>query len=130
MGRHQAYLIAKVVPHESTKPNYRCIGAIHHQLCSASRPLSATLRFLKLIKQPENLEIVREEIKALKGKYGGYLRQRPLIPAVPCPFTSFLMISTWAVDLKPESSGFMYLSNVHEVNACAQITEAGAYIAS
>ncbi|TFK72813.1 hypothetical protein BDN72DRAFT_762823 [Pluteus cervinus] len=122
-NRHQAYLIAKIIPHGSNKPNYRCIGAIHHQWCNASRPLEAALRFMNLIKQTENAEIIKEEIKALNGKYGSHSRKRPLIPSVPCPYTSFLMTSAWAVDFMPTQSGCMYLSNALDEGAFMQISE-------
>ncbi|TFK70016.1 hypothetical protein BDN72DRAFT_819439 [Pluteus cervinus] len=121
---HQAYIIAKVIPHGRNKPNYRCIGAIHHQWCYGSLPLGAALRFMALIKQKENADIIKEEVKALNGKYGSRLSQPPLIPSVPCPFTNFLMNSAWSVDLTPDpKSGYMYLSNAIDEDAFMRMSE-------
>ncbi|KAF8149500.1 hypothetical protein B0H34DRAFT_189400 [Crassisporium funariophilum] len=95
--RHQVYLIAKVVPHDKTprEARYRCIGALHHQECYGRLPLRATTRFMKLIKQKENAEIIREEINALHGLYGVFM-QKPDLPAIPCPFAHFLLSSSWS----------------------------------
>ncbi|KAF8974188.1 hypothetical protein BDZ97DRAFT_1772299 [Flammula alnicola] len=77
--------------HQPDKPNYRCIGALH---------ISAITRFLKLMKLKDHAEIIREEVLELKA---------PVIPAIPCPFTSFLLSSAWSTDLSnPED---MYGSN-------------------
>ncbi|KAE9405044.1 hypothetical protein BT96DRAFT_753158, partial [Gymnopus androsaceus JB14] len=68
--RHQAFLIARIVPHGSTdgKAYYRCIGAYHHQWSvKNSEPVAD--RFLTLLKQPVNAAIVREEVKSDQGKY-------------------------------------------------------------
>ncbi|KAF8154556.1 hypothetical protein B0H34DRAFT_676316 [Crassisporium funariophilum] len=95
--RHQVYLIAKVVPHDKTprEARYRCIGALHHQWCYGRSPLQATTRFMKLIKQKENAEIIQEEINALHGLYGVF-RQEPDLPDIPCPFAHFLVSSSWS----------------------------------
>ncbi|KAF8968231.1 hypothetical protein BDZ97DRAFT_1655263 [Flammula alnicola] len=99
--RHQAYIIARVVPHGSPpdKANYRCIGAIHHQWCYGRLPLKAAIRFMTLVKQKDNAEIVREEVHALNGLYGSAMAEAPTIPDVPCPFTSFLLASAFSADL-------------------------------
>ncbi|KAF8165997.1 hypothetical protein B0H34DRAFT_649747 [Crassisporium funariophilum] len=95
--RHQVYLIAKVVPHDKTprEARYRCIGALHHHWCYGRAPLQATTRFMKLIKQKENAEIIREEINALHGLYGVF-SQKPDLPEIPCPFAHFLVSSSWS----------------------------------
>lgn len=96
--RHQAFMVACIVPYGMQTARYRCIGALHQQWCYGSLPLLADLRFLTLIKQPENLEVIREEMRALDGLYGCWL-QEPKLPQVPCPFTQFLLGSAWSVDL-------------------------------
>ncbi|KIP10591.1 hypothetical protein PHLGIDRAFT_101003 [Phlebiopsis gigantea 11061_1 CR5-6] len=99
--RHQAFLIAKVKPHGSSEANYRCIAAYHHQWCYGSLPLRATRRLLTLVKQPENAEIIREEIRAIDGKQK--------LSDVPCPFASTIVGAAWNVDL---SEGNVMLSGV------------------
>ncbi|TFK61422.1 hypothetical protein BDN72DRAFT_460751 [Pluteus cervinus] len=55
MGQqYQAYIIAKVTPYGSNKPNYRCIGALHHQWCYGDLALKAALRFMNLVRQKGN----------------------------------------------------------------------------
>ncbi|TFK70018.1 hypothetical protein BDN72DRAFT_959143 [Pluteus cervinus] len=121
--RHQAYIIARVIPYGSNKPNYRCIGAIHHQWCYGSLPLKAALRFMALIKPKENAEVIEQEVKALNGKYGSHLRQPPAMPSVPCPFTSFLMTSAWSIDLAPAQGKDAYLSHSSDEDASMQMLE-------
>jgi hypothetical protein len=42
---------------------------------------------------------VREELRAIQGKYGpGHTE--PVMPEVPCPYTTFLLASAWCVDLE------------------------------
>ncbi|KAJ7597546.1 hypothetical protein C8J56DRAFT_920341 [Mycena floridula] len=102
--RHQAFVIARVVPHGEKKPAYRCIAA-------------ALDRFVKLVKQPNNTEIILEEIQLIQGKYGRH-QQTPEIVDVPCPFTSFLLSSAWAVDLEDPYyySGVKYPGSVLPAN--------------
>ena len=68
--RHQAFAVARVVPHGETKPYYRCIAVIHHQWCYGRLPLRAARRCLTLIKQKDNAEIIREEIRLMKENMG------------------------------------------------------------
>ncbi|GLB42883.1 hypothetical protein LshimejAT787_1203320 [Lyophyllum shimeji] len=106
--RHQVFLIARVVPHGETKAYYRCVAALHHQWCYGRLPLHATRRMLSLIKKEDNAEIIREELRLLNEKYGRW-RQKPLLPDVPCPYTSFLLATSWNLDfsdpLDPYVSG-------------------------
>ncbi|GBE84895.1 hypothetical protein SCP_0700750 [Sparassis crispa] len=99
--RHQAFAIARVRPHGSpphSPPKYRCIAAYHHQWCYGRLPLLATYRLLTLVRQKENAEIVRAEIRNIDGKYGHY-QEQPEIINVPCPFTAYLLGVSWDVDL-------------------------------
>ena len=101
MGQsHHIYLIARVTPHGKPlgETRYRCIAALHHQWCYGRLPPRATTRFITLIKQKENAEIIREEINNIHGLYGIY-KTPPKLPEVPCPFTHFLMHSAWTSDL-------------------------------
>ncbi|KAK7440634.1 hypothetical protein VKT23_016982 [Stygiomarasmius scandens] len=63
--RHQVFLIARLVPHGSTdgKAYYRCVVARHHQWCYGTLPLAATYRFVTLLKNPNNAEIIRDELR-------------------------------------------------------------------
>ena len=98
--RHQVYLIARVTPHGKPlgETRYRCIAALHHQWCYGRLPLRAATRFITLIKQKENAEIIREEINNIHGLYGIF-KTPPKLPTVPCPFAHFLMHSAWTSDL-------------------------------
>ncbi|KAL6306820.1 hypothetical protein BKA93DRAFT_140786 [Sparassis latifolia] len=95
--RHQAFVIARVrsCSPRNELPKYRCIAAYHNQWCYGRLPLRATHRFLTLVKQKENAEIVRAEIRTLNQGAGEGLQ----FPAVPCPFTAFLLGASWDVDL-------------------------------
>ncbi|KAJ6599201.1 hypothetical protein DFH09DRAFT_28564 [Mycena vulgaris] len=97
--RHQVFIVARVAAHNTTVPRYRCVGAYHHQWCYGRLPLMATRRFLSLVKQKDNAKIVEEEIRALQGKYS-LGKTKPSLPAVPCPYTLFLLASAWCVDLE------------------------------
>lgn len=123
--RHQAYIIARVIPHGGDKPNYRCVGALHDQWCYGSLPLKAATRFIKLIKQKEHAEVILEEIKALNGKYGSNLDKPPLIPDNPCPLASFLLHSAWSIDFHPPNSEDMYLSDVRDFPTSLDISDGG-----
>ncbi|KAG6890184.1 hypothetical protein C0995_010889 [Termitomyces sp. Mi166 len=100
--RHQAFLIAEIVPHGKTDAKYRCVAAMHHQWCYGSLPLRATRRLLTLLKKPEHEKIILQELRALDGKYGRW-RAPPKTPQVPCPFSSFLMVSSFNIDLSINS---------------------------
>ncbi|KAE9402177.1 hypothetical protein BT96DRAFT_918379 [Gymnopus androsaceus JB14] len=99
--RHQAFIVARVVPHGSTdgKAYYRCLGARHHQWCYGSLPLRAADRFLTLMKNPVNAAIIREEVKSVQGKYGRH-GEKPGIPKVPCPYSVFLLALAFNFDLE------------------------------
>lgn len=71
-GKHQIFLIARVVPHElhcSGEARYCCVGVFDHQWCYGRLPLRATRRLLNLFKNEDNAEIIREELHAIQGKY-------------------------------------------------------------
>ena len=53
---------------------------------------------MTLIRQKENADIIREEIRSIHGPYGTF-QTSPEIPNVPCSFTHFLMFSAWSSDL-------------------------------
>jgi hypothetical protein len=110
--RHQAFAIARIVLRGRTEPQYRCIAAFHHQWCYGKLPLKATRRFLTLIKQKSNAEIIRAEIQSIDGKYGA-LGEKPDIPAVPCPYTALLLATCWSIDLKEDP---VYISGVSFTN--------------
>ncbi|KAI0312684.1 hypothetical protein OF83DRAFT_1176408, partial [Amylostereum chailletii] len=94
--RHQIFLIARVRPHgdADTKPNYRCVAALHHQWCYGTLPLKAARRFISL------------------GKYGSCGDKDPCIPDIPCPYLTYLLVTSWCVDLDAEEvyySGRTYM---------------------
>ncbi|THU76843.1 hypothetical protein K435DRAFT_974256 [Dendrothele bispora CBS 962.96] len=104
MGRkHQVYIIARLIPHDSTtgKPYYCCIGGHHHQSCYGTLPLAATHRFLALIKNEDNAEIIRDELRRrAQHKYYGLGREEfPFMPAMSCPYTLLLLTQAWNMDL-------------------------------
>ena len=100
--RHQAFLIARVRPYgvpPEHPGNRRCIAAFHHQWCYGILPLRAMWRLVNLVSQPENAAIIRAEIRALDGKYGGHGREKPTISEVPCPYTASLLGCAWTTQL-------------------------------
>ncbi|KAI0045830.1 hypothetical protein FA95DRAFT_1560805 [Auriscalpium vulgare] len=114
--RHQAFVIARVRPHgdASTPPKYRCIAAFHHQWCYGTLPLRATMRFITLLKQDDNAELVRAELATLHGKYGRW-GEEPRIPKVPADFVAFLLATSWSVALESEdgyASGISFANDV------------------
>ena len=107
--RHQAFIVARLVPHGETKPYYRCIAALHHQWCYGCLPLRAARRLLTLVKQKDNAKIISEEIRLLQGKYGRCKRQ-PKMPEVPSPYIGFLLASAWNFDFGGETPFWVYTS--------------------
>ncbi|KAJ7667919.1 hypothetical protein DFH06DRAFT_1183916 [Mycena polygramma] len=97
--RHQVFVVARVAARGTSDPRYRCVGAYHHQWCYGRLPLKAARRFITLIKQKDNAELVREELRSIQGKYG-LGETEPRMPSVPCPYTTFLLASAWCVDLE------------------------------
>ena len=99
------FLIATVRPYGSGaetpghRGSRRCVSAYHHQLSERSIPLCGVSRFITLMKNPENASIVREELRALEGKYGAQGRESPTIPDAPCPYTASLLASAWSTNL-------------------------------
>lgn len=109
--RHQVFLIARVVPRNSVKARYRCVGAFHHHWCRGQLPLRATRRLLNLFANEDNAEIIRAELRAIQGKYWGRN-----VDLIPCPYTTFLMASAWCIDIEnpaePYGSGVSFNNNV------------------
>ncbi|KAF5338855.1 hypothetical protein D9758_015579 [Tetrapyrgos nigripes] len=104
--RHQVFLIARLVPHGSTtgQAYYRCIVAHHHQWCYGTLPLKGTRRFLALLKNENNAEIIRDEIRRAQGVYGRNVKgtadeRGPLMPLMPCPYALFLLTQAWDCDV-------------------------------
>lgn len=95
--RHQAYMVARVVPHGGQEARYQGIGVLHDQFCSEKHALRAVQRLATLMKQPANSKIIREELRALDGKecHKDWERRN-----IPCPFTQFLFLSGWGTDLQ------------------------------
>ena len=100
--RHQVYLIARVLPHgapPACSGNRRSVAGFHHQWSCGSLPLAAAHRFITLLSNPHNAAIVRAELQAIDGKYGQHGYLRPLIPNIPCPYTTSLLGSAWTTNL-------------------------------
>ncbi|KAJ7507695.1 hypothetical protein B0H11DRAFT_1848900 [Mycena galericulata] len=111
--RHQVFIVARVVPHGEASARFRCVGAFHHQWSAFAfyaLPLKAARRFMSLIKQKDNALIVKEELRAIQGKYGpGH--------SEPNPYSTFLLASAWCVDLEPPdyyASGVSFKNGVLE----------------
>ncbi|EDR04956.1 uncharacterized protein LACBIDRAFT_330180 [Laccaria bicolor S238N-H82] len=94
--RHQAFLIARVKSkaHGETpaETRYRCIAALHHQWCYGRLPVKAARRFLTLVKQKDNAQIILEELRNFDNATSS---------KIPCPYSLFLLTSAWTVDLTP-----------------------------
>ena len=116
--RHQAFVIAKVIPHGSTEAKHRCIAAFHHQSCFGLLVLEAVDRLLTLVEQPENAEIIREELRSIDGKYGQF-DEEPRIPDAPCPYIATILGACWDVDLTSDHAYFSGVSlenNLYEAS--------------
>ncbi|KAF9498466.1 hypothetical protein BDN71DRAFT_1587486 [Pleurotus eryngii] len=98
--RHQIWLIAKVVPRDSTdnKAYYRSLGGFHNQCCYGRLPLRAVRRFIDLAKQKDNAEIIQIELDGVQKKYSRDASEGEM-PASPCPYTQFLLGLSCCVDL-------------------------------
>ena len=127
--RHQAFVIARVVPRGSAKPFYRCIAACHHHWCYGRLPLKAVRRFITLLEQKDNAEIVLYEIASINGKYGRY-RETPEIADVPCPYTAFLLCQAFSVDLEitmdSSDNRYAYASSFHYLEAGMGSSDGGS----
>ncbi|KAA1465908.1 hypothetical protein DENSPDRAFT_876085 [Dentipellis sp. KUC8613] len=98
--RHQVYLIARIRgkgADPSSRGRYRCVFGWHHQWCYARLPLLGTHRFFTLLKNPDNAEIVRWELDRIQGLWAD---DEELTAILPCPYTSFLLGTSWNVDLE------------------------------
>ncbi|KAJ7179228.1 hypothetical protein C8R46DRAFT_1187614 [Mycena filopes] len=114
--RHQIFIVARVAAHGTTAARYRCVGAYHHQWCYGRLPLIAARRFLTLVKQKDNAQIIRDQLRAIQGKYGPG-QTEPLMPEVPCAYPTFLMASAWCVDLEASyASGVSFRNSVLEAS--------------
>ncbi|KAK7025941.1 hypothetical protein VNI00_015856 [Paramarasmius palmivorus] len=97
--RHQAFLIARLIPHgEQDKAHYRCIAAIHHQWCYGRVPLGGTRRFFALVKNPANAAIVLDEIRRAQGKYGRQ-GEEPGVPETVFPYAQLLLTLPFFLDV-------------------------------
>ena len=110
-SKHLVYLIARVIPYDENEPKYRCVCVLRPStLCSTGPARLLSLdRFLRAIKQKDNAGIIREEIRSLDWQYGRNL-ERPVIPAVPCPYVASLLATTWLTGLSLELPWFDYVS--------------------
>ncbi|KAG9219118.1 hypothetical protein CCMSSC00406_0001528 [Pleurotus cornucopiae] len=98
--RHQIWLIAKVVPRDSTddKAYYRSLGGFHNQWCYGRLPSRAVRRFVDLTKQKDNAEIIQIELDEMQNKYSRNANVKQM-PSCPCPYTQFLLGLACCVDL-------------------------------
>ncbi|KAJ8698182.1 hypothetical protein PTI98_004920 [Pleurotus ostreatus] len=98
--RHQIWLIAKVVPRDSTdnKAYYRSLGGFHNQCCYGRLPPRAVRRFIDLAKQKDNAEIIQIELDGVQKKYSRDAGEGEM-PVSPCPYTQFLLGLSCCVDL-------------------------------
>ncbi|KAH6915124.1 hypothetical protein BKA70DRAFT_1258059 [Coprinopsis sp. MPI-PUGE-AT-0042] len=103
--RHQAFLIARVIPRQGeTEAKYRCVAALHHQWCYAHLPLKAAYRFYQRARQPENAALLREDLLQYPKRAG-----QKQTAAEPCPYASFLLQTAFSVDMDDSGNG-QYIS--------------------
>ncbi|KIJ29744.1 hypothetical protein M422DRAFT_214865 [Sphaerobolus stellatus SS14] len=110
--RHQAFLIARVIPHGGAHAKYRCIAALQHQCCHGTLPLETASRFLKLVKQPQNAFILREEIRSLNGEFG----HEPSITDIPAPYGLFLLQSAFYTAFNDPKQDYSYKKSLLSAN--------------
>ncbi|KAH7924944.1 hypothetical protein BV22DRAFT_1065925 [Leucogyrophana mollusca] len=103
--RHQIYVVARIRPAGGGPPAYRCVVALHDQVCYGTLPLKSARRFLALIKQRDNAAIVERELRNLDGKYEPKAR----LPKSPCAFLNFLTMTSWSTDLEDPTDAYAKL---------------------
>ncbi|KAJ8519780.1 hypothetical protein ONZ45_g3297 [Pleurotus djamor] len=111
--RHQVFLISKVIPHGplDAKPNYRSLGGYHHQWCYGRLPPKATRRFVSLVSQKDNAEIIQLELDDIQGKYHKRNGVKPAFPKIPCPYLMSILAMAWDFDLDDEKFPFSQDNN-------------------
>jgi hypothetical protein len=126
--KHQVFAIARIRLHGESTAKYRCVAAssFHHQPewrdGRVRLPLAATHRFLTLIRQKDNAEIIREELRQLDGKFGRW-KQQSALPGIACPYVAFLLGSTWTLDLNDLND--FYISGVSPRNGVLSANTGG-----
>ncbi|KAJ3504997.1 hypothetical protein NLJ89_g7647 [Agrocybe chaxingu] len=106
--KHQVFLIARIVPDgKPSEARYCCIAALHHQWTYGCLALKAVARFIALVKQKDNLEIIHDEIRSVNELYGSLEPQQKL-PRVLCPYLQFLACVAWCVHFSAEPYEAMY----------------------
>lgn len=93
---HQVFIIARVKARGASQATYRSIAGYRQHYCDGDGALEATLRFLHALKQPENADVVREEIRSLDGHYGAP-GEKPEPSDMPCGFLSTVLAASWDV---------------------------------
>ncbi|TFY66869.1 hypothetical protein EVG20_g4221 [Dentipellis fragilis] len=114
--RHQVYIIARIRGRgsdSSSRGRYRCIFAWHHQWCYGYLPLLGAHRFFTLLKNPDNAEIVRWELDHIQGLWAD---DESLTDVLPCPYTGFLLGTSWNVDLEGNVLSALYSSGTEFEN--------------
>ncbi|KAI0062141.1 hypothetical protein BV25DRAFT_1778057, partial [Artomyces pyxidatus] len=114
------FVIARILPHGDApmSPRYRCIAAFHHQFCYGSLPVRATHRFITLVKQKENTEIIAAELITILGLYGRW-DEEPKIPRVPAPFVTFLLATCWTTTSMSRKMEYQTRAALMELSASA-----------
>ncbi|EAU84356.2 hypothetical protein CC1G_01352 [Coprinopsis cinerea okayama7 len=83
--RHQAFLIAKVIPKKGdTIAKYRCVAAVHNQWCYGKLPLVYAHQFYVLAKKHEATILLREELAK-------YAENNAVDSDIPCPYATKLL---------------------------------------
>ncbi|EEB98626.1 hypothetical protein MPER_01833 [Moniliophthora perniciosa FA553] len=99
---HKAFLIARLIPSsskgEQSQASYRCIAVLHHKRRYNFPQVAATRRFLDLLSNTENADIVRDEVRRAQGKYGRQV-ERPAMPFMSFPCAQFLFSQAWNMDI-------------------------------
>ncbi|KAI0359614.1 hypothetical protein OH77DRAFT_1042688 [Trametes cingulata] len=103
--RHQVFLVAYVQPREGPRA-YRCVAAFHHDYSYGSIALRSAYRFLKTTSMSDNESVIRAELQELDGKYGRPGDADDGMPKIPCPYTAYLLGTSWTTHLD-DSTGDM-----------------------
>ncbi|TFK47721.1 hypothetical protein OE88DRAFT_1685546 [Heliocybe sulcata] len=114
---HQVFAIARIGPgsgFSEEERSYRCVAALHHERCYGPLAVQAMLRCLVLVKQRENAEVVRAELRSIDGQYE--------LPAIPCPYIAFVLGAAFSTDLG--TAGRLYGTNISLLTADVGSTEA------
>jgi hypothetical protein len=119
-AHHQAFVIVRY-----GRGNYRCVAAYDHPCCRGPvQPLRAVRRMLDLVRQPDNAQIVRYELKSAHEQLNLFSRAAE-IPDDPCPYIRMLLSQAFSAELASGNEAYWHMSHGDELGASISAFDAG-----